>query len=50
MNDLVINLLIRLQRENWNNPLEFLMSCIAMSVGLGNYSANDSTFQLLAIN
>lgn len=24
------------QRENWGNDLEFLMSCIAMSVGLGN--------------
>lgn len=24
------------QRENWGNSIEFLMSCIAMSVGLGN--------------
>ncbi|KAM7342265.1 sodium-dependent nutrient amino acid transporter 1-like [Cochliomyia hominivorax] len=24
------------QRENWGNGLEFLMSCIALSVGLGN--------------
>ncbi|KAK9687293.1 Sodium:neurotransmitter symporter family [Popillia japonica] len=24
------------KKEKWNNSLEFLMSCIAMSVGLGN--------------
>lgn len=24
------------QRENWGKSIEFLMSCIAMSVGLGN--------------
>lgn len=24
------------QRENWGNPAEFLLSCISMSVGLGN--------------
>lgn len=24
------------QRDNWGNSIEFLMSCIAMSVGLGN--------------
>lgn len=24
------------QRQQWDNPLEFLMSCISMSVGLGN--------------
>lgn len=24
------------QRENWGNSLEFLMSCISVSVGLGN--------------
>ena len=24
------------ERETWGNPVEFLMSCIAMSVGLGN--------------
>lgn len=24
------------ERESWGNSLEFLMSCIAMSVGLGN--------------
>lgn len=24
------------QRENWSSPLEFLLSCISMSVGLGN--------------
>lgn len=24
------------ERDNWGNGLEFLMSCIAMSVGLGN--------------
>ncbi|XP_065369295.1 sodium-dependent nutrient amino acid transporter 1-like [Calliphora vicina] len=24
------------QRENWGNEIEFLMSCIALSVGLGN--------------
>lgn len=24
------------QRESWGNEIEFLMSCIAMSVGLGN--------------
>lgn len=24
-------------RQTWGNPVEFLMSCIAMSVGLGNY-------------
>lgn len=23
-------------REQWGNPIEFLLSCIAMSVGLGN--------------
>jgi len=23
------------ERETWGNPVEFLMSCIAMSVGLG---------------
>lgn len=23
-------------RQTWGNPVEFLMSCIAMSVGLGN--------------
>jgi hypothetical protein len=25
-------------RQTWGNPVEFLMSCIAMSVGLGNYN------------
>ena len=24
------------QRASWGNPIEFLLSCIAMSVGLGN--------------
>lgn len=24
------------KRDNWGNSIEFLMSCIAMSVGLGN--------------
>lgn len=24
------------ERETWGNPVEFLMSCISMSVGLGN--------------
>lgn len=24
------------QRDNWSNPVEFLLSCISMSVGLGN--------------
>ncbi|KAB7501838.1 Sodium-dependent nutrient amino acid transporter 1, partial [Armadillidium nasatum] len=24
------------ERDQWSNPLEFIMSCIAMSVGLGN--------------
>lgn len=24
------------KRDNWGNDIEFLMSCIAMSVGLGN--------------
>ena len=24
------------QRQQWDNPIEFLMSCISMSVGLGN--------------
>lgn len=24
------------ERESWNNPVEFLLSCISMSVGLGN--------------
>ena len=24
------------QREQWSNPIEFLLSCVAMSVGLGN--------------
>lgn len=24
------------QRDSWNNDIEFLMSCIALSVGLGN--------------
>jgi hypothetical protein len=23
-------------RQQWSNPIEFLLSCIAMSVGLGN--------------
>ena len=23
-------------KEQWSNPLEFLLSCIAMSVGLGS--------------
>lgn len=23
------------ERQTWGNPIEFLMSCIAMSVGLG---------------
>lgn len=23
-------------RDQWDHPVEFLMSCIAMSVGLGN--------------
>ena len=23
------------QRDNWSNPVEFLLSCISMSVGLG---------------
>lgn len=27
------------QRENWGKSIEFLMSCIAMSVGLGNVCA-----------
>lgn len=26
----------KIERANWGNDLEFLMSCIAMSVGLGN--------------
>lgn len=25
-----------IQRDNWDNPVEFLLSCISMSVGLGN--------------
>lgn len=25
-----------IERPNWSNGLEFLMSCISMSVGLGN--------------
>ena len=25
-----------LERQQWSNPIEFLLSCIAMSVGLGN--------------
>ncbi|KAF2369074.1 Sodium:neurotransmitter symporter [Trinorchestia longiramus] len=24
------------KRQQWNNPIEFLLSCVAMSVGLGN--------------
>ena len=24
------------QRDNWSNPIEFLLSCVSMSVGLGN--------------
>jgi len=24
------------ERDTWGNPIEFLMSCISMSVGLGN--------------
>lgn len=24
------------KRDNWDNPIEFLFSCISMSVGLGN--------------
>jgi hypothetical protein len=24
------------ERQQWSNPVEFLLSCIAMSVGLGN--------------
>ena len=24
------------QRQQWSNPIEFLLSCIALSVGLGN--------------
>ena len=24
-----------IERETWGSPLEFLLSCIAMSVGLG---------------
>jgi solute carrier family 6 amino acid transporter-like protein 5/7/9/14 len=24
------------QRATWGNPIEFLMSCISLSVGLGN--------------
>jgi hypothetical protein len=24
------------ERQQWSNPIEFLLSCIAMSVGLGN--------------
>jgi solute carrier family 6 amino acid transporter-like protein 5/7/9/14 len=24
------------KRQSWDNPIEFLLSCIAMSVGLGN--------------
>ena len=24
------------ERQQWDNPMEFLMSCISMSVGLGN--------------
>ena len=24
------------ERQTWDNPMEFLMSCISMSVGLGN--------------
>ena len=26
------------QRQQWSNPIEFLLSCIAMSVGLGSMS------------
>lgn len=29
-------------RGSWGNPLEFLMSCIAMSVGLGKSSVSSS--------
>ena len=25
-----------IERQQWSNPIEFLLSCIAMSVGLGN--------------
>ncbi|XP_071444037.1 sodium-dependent nutrient amino acid transporter 1-like [Hetaerina americana] len=27
---------VPLERQNWDKPIEFLLSCIAMSVGLGN--------------
>ena len=44
------------QRDTWGNPIEFLMSCISLSVGLGNiwrfpFTAvdNNSLFPLMIL-
>ena len=37
------------KKQEWSNPLEFLLSCIAMSVGLGSKLLLNSTHNFLTM-